>query len=162
PFTVSLGGREYLSLAGRFPGNDRANVTYLIQQSLSDALQPYRETQQLLLRIGLIGLLSAALVSYAVASGIAQPLLRIVGAAEAALRSTRSLTEYERVLQSILEETERMAHIVDQLLVLARADSGELTLDCSPLPLHDLLLELQQPASILGRQQGVDLAFAIH
>ena len=76
-----------------------------------------------------------------------------------ALRSTRSLTEYERVLQSILEETERMAHIVDQLLVLARADSGELTLDCSPLPLHDLLLELQQPASILGRQQGVDLAF---
>jgi signal transduction histidine kinase len=248
PFTVRLGDRQYLSLAQPLDQGSR-QISYLIQKSLSDALQPYRAIQQSLLGIGVLGLLCAVVVSFAVAGGIADPLLRIVGAAEAlgrgdwsqrvewsasdevgvlarafngmaarleswdadlrgavaertselnaavqrldaafdqmrrfnadashelrtpltivrgeaevALRSNRSSVEYEAVLQSILEETERMGRIIDTLLLLARADAGEVALERSRVALHELLYELQPSASVLARRNRLELAFEI-
>src|SRR5437870_4897917 len=89
------------------------------------------------------------------------PLTIVRGEAEVALRSPRSPEEYQAVLQSILEETERMGRIVENLLLLARADSGELLVERSRVALHDLLLDLQQPATVLARRCGVDLSFEI-
>jgi signal transduction histidine kinase len=248
PFALSLGGQQYLSLA-RPLHSGRGEITYLLQKSLSDALQPYRAIQQSLLGIGALGLICAMIVSYAVSGGIAEPLLRIVGAAEAlgrgdwsqrvdsgaadeigvlgqtfntmatkleswdsdlrravaertseldatvsrldrayeqmrrfnadashelrtpltivrgetevALRSPRSPGEYQAALRSILEESERMSHIVDSLLFLARADSGELRLETERVPLHEVLQNLHPAANVLAAQHGIAIEFDV-
>jgi signal transduction histidine kinase len=87
------------------------------------------------------------------------PLTIVRGEAEVALRALRSAPEYERVLHSILEETEHMAHLIDGLLTLARADSGELKLDARPISLHDLLADLYQQTQVLAREKGIQVAF---
>jgi heavy metal sensor kinase len=52
------------------------------------------------------------------------PLTVIRTEAEVALRSPRSTEEYGRVLENLLEETNRLSHIADQLLFLCRQDAG--------------------------------------
>jgi signal transduction histidine kinase len=87
------------------------------------------------------------------------PLTIVRGEAEVALRSPRPAPEYERVLRSILEETEHMGHLIDGLLTLARADSGELKLEARPISLHELLSDLYQQAQVLAREKGIRVAF---
>ena len=64
--------------------------------------------------------------------------------AELALRKPRSEAEYREALARILEESERVSHLIDQLLVLARADSGSSAL---PMARTDLSAALQAACS---------------
>ena len=52
------------------------------------------------------------------------PLTALRGELEVARRRDRSGEEYRRVLDSALEEVDRLARLVDDLLMLARADAG--------------------------------------
>ena len=52
------------------------------------------------------------------------PTTLIRTTAEMALRRLRSVDEYQQALGQVLTESERMSHLVDSLLLLARADSG--------------------------------------
>jgi two-component system OmpR family sensor kinase len=54
------------------------------------------------------------------------PLTALRGEIELALRKERSPEEYRRVLESALEEAERLGDLSNKLLTLARSDSGEL------------------------------------
>src|SRR5262245_64869191 len=53
------------------------------------------------------------------------PLAILRGEAEVALMQTNSIEQYRRVLASQLEEFERLTRMINQLLTLARAESGE-------------------------------------
>jgi signal transduction histidine kinase len=88
------------------------------------------------------------------------PLTVIRGEAEVALRSARSPEEYQAVLLSIQEETERMSRIIEQLLLLARADSGELILERHPVVLDDLVRDVAHRAKVLALDRGVRLRVA--
>lgn len=52
------------------------------------------------------------------------PLTALKGEIELALRRERDGVEYRRVLESNLEEVDRLARLADDLLTLARADAG--------------------------------------
>jgi two-component system OmpR family sensor kinase len=52
------------------------------------------------------------------------PLTALRGEVELALRKERSAKEYRRVLESALEEAERLSDLADDLLTLARSDAG--------------------------------------
>jgi heavy metal sensor kinase len=52
------------------------------------------------------------------------PVSVIGTSAEITLRKPRSETEYRDALSQILHETEKLSHLIDQLLEMARADSG--------------------------------------
>lgn len=52
------------------------------------------------------------------------PLTALRGEIELALRKERSPEEYRRVLESSLEEAERLGDLADELLTLARSDAG--------------------------------------
>lgn len=67
------------------------------------------------------------------------PLTILKGEMEVALLKTRSPVEYQQVLASGLEEIDRINHLVEGLLLLARADSGMLRLDLQLIDLHELL-----------------------
>jgi signal transduction histidine kinase len=85
------------------------------------------------------------------------PLTVIRGEAEVALRAARSPGEYENVLRLIQDETERMSRIIEQLMMLARADAGELRLERRPIPLDDIVREVMHRAEVLAQARRIRL-----
>jgi heavy metal sensor kinase len=78
------------------------------------------------------------------------PLTALRGEAEIALLQARSVEEYKRVLTSQLEEFDKLAHMINQLLVLANAEAGEIrwtdqSVDLSALA--DSLVDQLEPVS---------------
>lgn len=71
------------------------------------------------------------------------PIALIHTEAELALRRSRNEAEYQEALRHILAETDRTAKLLEELLALARADSGREALDLQPFD----LLETWQDAA---------------
>jgi two-component system OmpR family sensor kinase len=61
------------------------------------------------------------------------PLTAMRGELELALRRERDLPEYRRVVESTLEEVVRLSRITEDLLILARSDSGALVVRPEPV-----------------------------
>jgi heavy metal sensor kinase len=75
------------------------------------------------------------------------PIALIHTEAELALRRSRNENEYQEALRHILAETDRTAKLLEELLALARADSGREALDIRPF---DLLETWQDAAQKWG------------
>jgi signal transduction histidine kinase len=69
------------------------------------------------------------------------PISLIRTEAEIALRKSRGSEEYREVLRHILLEAERTSTLVEELLSLARTDSGRENLHLAPLDLHSAIGE---------------------
>ena len=85
------------------------------------------------------------------------PLTILKGELEVALRTPRSPAEYQRVLNSGLEEIDRLDKLVAGLLLLARADAGVLRLDPQTVDLSALVTEVGDLARALADGRGIDL-----
>ena len=83
------------------------------------------------------------------------PLTILRGEIEVALRSAREPQEYQRVLASAMEEVERMARLVDDLLLLSRADAGALRWEEGPVELDRLVEEVAKQGDVLGRAREI-------
>jgi heavy metal sensor kinase len=88
------------------------------------------------------------------------PLTILKGEIEVALRTARTAEEYQRILQSALEEINRIARLVEGLLLLARADAGVLRMDSRPVDLEQLLEGVYRQISILAEPRSVRLRIA--
>jgi heavy metal sensor kinase len=86
------------------------------------------------------------------------PLTILQGELEVALRTPRSPEEYRRVLTSALEESERIARLVEGLLLLSRADAGVLRMDHQPIDLPRLVAEVCEHMQLLAAAHGVTVA----
>ncbi len=67
------------------------------------------------------------------------PLALLKAELELALRRSRSSEELEQVIRSAAEETDRLARIADDLLLLARSGPGFLPLRVQPIDVADVL-----------------------
>lgn len=85
------------------------------------------------------------------------PLTVMKGETELALRRPRQAEDYKLVLESNLEEIDRLTRIVDELLFLSRVDLGEVTMASLPVRLDELLQEVQKQASVLGQERSVQV-----
>ena len=89
------------------------------------------------------------------------PVSLIRTEAELALRRFRGEAEYKESLRHILLEAERTTALIEQLLSLARADSGRETLHLQPVDLRQTLYRVvdswQQMATIRNLQFSADL-----
>src|SRR4029077_11852130 len=89
------------------------------------------------------------------------PVSLIRTEAELALRRSRGEAEYKESLSQILLEAERTTVLIEQLLSMARADSGRETLHLQPVDLRQTLRSLidgwQQVATIRDLQFSVTL-----
>ncbi len=83
------------------------------------------------------------------------PLTIMRGEIELALRSTKTPEEYRRVLQSSLEEILRMSSIIDNLLMLAKADQGIYHAEFSEVNLRDLVEELYEDSEALAERKRI-------
>jgi heavy metal sensor kinase len=70
------------------------------------------------------------------------PLTTLRGEAEIALLEARSVEEYKRVLASQLEEFDKLSHMINQLLVLANAEAGEIQWTAQSVDLSELMVSL--------------------
>lgn len=73
------------------------------------------------------------------------------------LARPRSPQEYEKALEIIQVENEYMSRLVEDLLILARADAGQANLNPEPLDLSDLALEVVERLESLAEKQGIRL-----
>jgi heavy metal sensor kinase len=89
------------------------------------------------------------------------PVSLIRTEAEVALRRSRAEAEYTESLRHILLEAERTTAVIEQLLALARADSGRETLHMQPVNLAQTLSSVgegwRQVASIRNLQFSVNV-----
>ncbi|ETW95381.1 MAG: hypothetical protein ETSY1_30880 [Candidatus Entotheonella factor] len=85
------------------------------------------------------------------------PLTILKGELEVALRTPRSADAYQQTMSSALEEIDRIAALVDGLMLLARADAGVLRMDQQPVELHHLVQEVYDQTQVLAARKHIDL-----
>ncbi|MEO7457252.1 MAG: HAMP domain-containing sensor histidine kinase [Gemmatimonadaceae bacterium] len=78
--------------------------------------------------------------------------------ADAALQEPRTPEEYTITLQGIGEEARRLGRVVDDLLLLARADAGERPVERVRFFLDDVVLDATLSLRTLAQAAGVTLA----
>jgi len=71
------------------------------------------------------------------------PVTRIMMATELALSKNRDAEAYQKVIYSILDDAEKMDHIITGLLTLAKMDMELLNAQLSPIRLDQLLFKIQ-------------------
>jgi len=87
------------------------------------------------------------------------PLTILKGEAELALRKERKPEEYRQYLQSSLEEVNRLTRLVQDLLILSKADMGHLTLQKESLDLVSLTDACCEQCKFLGEEKGIRVVF---
>jgi signal transduction histidine kinase len=89
------------------------------------------------------------------------PLAVLRADVERAMHSTPGSTEQLVALEEALQETTRMADLVDSLLTLARADEGRFDLHREPFALEPLVHEVFETAVILGEDSGLQVTLPV-
>lgn len=89
------------------------------------------------------------------------PLAVVRGIGEAAVASRRSPAEYEEAIGSMLEEIDRMTHLVDTLLRLSHGDAGTIRLSRGPHDLGQLAREVASSLAILAEERDQRLTLDI-
>jgi two-component system, OmpR family, sensor kinase len=85
------------------------------------------------------------------------PLTVMKGETDLILRRPRPLEDYKSVLESNLEEIDRMTRIVDELLFLSRADMGEVKMEALPVALEALVEDVHRQARVLGHDRNIEV-----
>jgi signal transduction histidine kinase len=85
------------------------------------------------------------------------PLSVLRSRAEVALQQPRAAADYEASLRGIESEAQRLGRIVDDLLILARADAGERSLARQRVYLDDLAVDAAGAARVVAEAKGVAL-----
>jgi signal transduction histidine kinase len=88
------------------------------------------------------------------------PLQAMQGETELALIARAPLAECRRVLESNLEEIDRLNRMIRNLLVLAQADAGEMRPKREAMDLNELVRDLVEQMRVVAQARGVDLRAA--
>jgi len=85
------------------------------------------------------------------------PLTILKGETELGLRKDRNSDEYKKLLTSNLEEIDRMSRIIDDLLLLSKADRQDVKLNTESISLRDLVADVCMNMKIFAENKGVNL-----
>jgi two-component system heavy metal sensor histidine kinase CusS len=96
-----------------------------------------------------------------IAHELRTPVYSLRGEMEVALGKPRSPEEYREVLGSGLEECGRLAHLIDRLLFLARAENPQTQITREPCDVGRELATVQEFYNLAATETGVRLAVAV-
>src|SRR5206468_4385301 len=85
------------------------------------------------------------------------PLAFLRGEAEVALMQSSSSDQYRRVLASQLEEFEKLTRMINQLLILARAESGEVEIAHEPVHISAMVQSVAEQLEPVAASKGLHL-----
>ncbi|MGP9826076.1 heavy metal sensor histidine kinase [Ectopseudomonas khazarica] len=90
------------------------------------------------------------------------PLTNLMGQSQQLLDRNRSHEEYQNVLASNLEEYERLARMIDNMLFLARCEQPKATLKREPVDLQSLVEQLCEYFEGMAEDRGIWLVNQSH
>ena len=90
------------------------------------------------------------------------PLTSIRSVGEVALKKSMDTKSYQEAIGSMLEETERLTHLVDNLLILARGDAGKAKLAPASVDISILVNEVVEEIRILAEEKNQTLTTSIY
>ena len=82
------------------------------------------------------------------------PLTAIRSVGEVGLRGRRDEAAYREIIGSMLEEVDRLALLVDRLLTLSRADTGQAKLSVDIVDIQELAEEVAEQLSVLAEEKA--------
>ncbi|HEX3866619.1 MAG TPA: HAMP domain-containing sensor histidine kinase [Gemmatimonadaceae bacterium] len=85
------------------------------------------------------------------------PLTILRGRAEVSLQRQRGAADYAAALGEIERDAARLGHIVEDLLMLARADAGERPIERKRVYLDDVTLDAANAARVIANRKSVRL-----
>ncbi len=85
------------------------------------------------------------------------PLTVLKGEIEVALRGKREAAEYIEILKSLLEETDKLGRIIDDLLFLSRIDSRGGSIRFRDTELDQVVMQAYEEALVLAHDKKVNL-----
>ena len=85
------------------------------------------------------------------------PLTALRSVGEVGLRGSRSVEDYREVIGTMLEEADRLSRLADDLLTLARAETGATDLRFERFDLSSLAEEVCERLSVLAEERGQTL-----
>ncbi|MCX8022001.1 MAG: ATP-binding protein [Syntrophorhabdaceae bacterium] len=86
------------------------------------------------------------------------PLTILKGETEVALRKDRDVEGYKKILTSNLEEINRMADIIDDLLLLSKSDESAVSINLKDVSLRDLIADVCVNMKYFADGKGVELS----
>jgi two-component system, OmpR family, heavy metal sensor histidine kinase CusS len=85
------------------------------------------------------------------------PINSLMGTADVTLAKERTPEEYRQVIESSLEEYNRLSRMIERLLFLARATNNEIRIERLPLDLPRELARVHELYSAMAEEQGVEI-----
>jgi heavy metal sensor kinase len=85
------------------------------------------------------------------------PLTAMKAVGEVGLREHREAADYREVIGSMLEEVDRLGHLVDDLLTLSRADAGTVRPELAAQDLGDIAREVAGKLGVLAEEKRQQL-----
>ena len=92
-----------------------------------------------------------------IAHELRTPLSNLMTHTEVTLNKPRSIEAYQEALYSNLEELKRLAHMIDELLFLAKADNGQLLTQPCPVDLAELVGKLFEYYQLVADDREIQL-----
>jgi signal transduction histidine kinase len=92
-----------------------------------------------------------------IAHDLKTPLTRLRNRCEAALRTARSEAEFRRVLEDTIEESEGLIRTFDALLMIARAESGEVREGMAEFDVAEVARDVGELYEPLAEDKGLTL-----
>lgn len=89
------------------------------------------------------------------------PISLIRATAELTLRRDRSAETYREALRHIIDESDRTTHLIEDLLLLARADAGLPALPLDRLELTPLVRDICEQGQILAEERQLEVSAEI-
>jgi len=90
------------------------------------------------------------------------PLTAIRSVGEVGLRGRRDEGEYRAIIGSMLEEVDRLAGLVDRLLALSRAETGQAALSIEAIGLKDLADGVVADLAVLAEEKSQQVVIEAH
>jgi heavy metal sensor kinase len=87
------------------------------------------------------------------------PLTAIRSVGEVGLQQEGDRDHYREVIGSMLEETERLSRLVESLLTISRADSGQIQLQQATIALVPAVEEVSSLLDVLAEEKGQTVSF---
>jgi len=85
------------------------------------------------------------------------PINNLLGEAQVALAKPRSADEYRAVIESSVEDYERISRLIENMLFLARADDPQAAIHREWIELHPLLVRGRGYYALLAEERGVGM-----
>lgn len=134
------------NLAGRLPNTHLPKELSGLVLSFNGALERLEESYNRL-----------STFNSDVAHELRTPLGNLIGQTEVALSRHRSSEDFEEVLQSNLEELERLRTIINEMLFLSRADHGELATNLQEVSLAQVVRDTADFLDVVFEDNNMDL-----